>query len=97
MAIVTKQKILEAIRERFGDDTSDETLSFIEDVNDTLEDYEKKTNDTTNWKEKYEQNDKQWREKYRSRFFEPTKQEDGDEDDDDKPQNLTYDNLFKEE
>lgn len=96
MAIVTKQKILEAIRERFGEDTSDETLSLIEDVSDTLEDYEKKSNDTTNWKEKYEENDKQWREKYRARFFEPTKQEEVDDDDDDKPQNLTYENLFKE-
>ena len=57
------------IKDRTQDDTSDETLAFIEDVNDTFNDYDSKLNDSTDWKQKYEDNDKQWREKYRDRFF----------------------------
>lgn len=57
------------IKDRTQNDTSDETLAFIEDVNDTFNDYDSKLNDSTDWKQKYEDNDKQWREKYRDRFF----------------------------
>lgn len=98
MAVVTKQRILEAIKERFGDDTSDETLALIEDVNDTLDDYENKTKDVTDWKTKYEDNDKAWREKYRARFYSAT-DEDEEEQEAEKetPKTYTYDELFKED
>lgn len=69
MAVRTKDEIMKFIKERTKEDTSDETLAFIEDVNDTFNDYDSKVNDSTDWKKKYEDNDKQWREKYRDRFF----------------------------
>lgn len=98
MAIVSKQQILDSIKERFGDDTSDETLTLIEDISDTLTDYETKTNDTTNWKTKYEENDKAWRKKYKDRFYSSkTDDEEDDEGGEEPPKNLTYDELFKEE
>lgn len=69
MSVRTKDEIMKFIKDRTQDDTSDETLAFIEDVNDTFNDYDSKLNDSTDWKKKYEDNDKQWREKYRDRFF----------------------------
>ena len=96
----TREEILNSIRERFSDDTSDEVIALIEDVSDTLTDLEQKTNDSTDWKEKYETNDKEWREKYKARFFEPTSKDDDEEtggysgvEDENIP--MTYDELFK--
>nr|DAJ04777.1 MAG TPA: hypothetical protein [Caudoviricetes sp.] len=70
MAVRTREEILEAIRTRVGEQTDDETISFLEDVSDTLTDLETKTNgDGEDWKTKYEENDKEWRSKYTERFF----------------------------
>lgn len=80
MAIKSKDELLQAINERFGEDNSDETLSFIEDVTDTITELETRATDSTNWKQKYEENDKEWRNKYRSRFFEGVKQEENEDD-----------------
>lgn len=99
MAVKTKDELLEIIKERIGDDTSDETISFIEDITDTLSDYEEKAtnSDTEDWKTKYEENDKMWREKYRERFFSKTvEKEDEDFEDEDEIKSLSYDDLFEE-
>lgn len=99
MAIRSKEEILEQIKKHVGDDTSDEAISLVEDVNDTINAMQ--ADENNNWKQKYEENDATWRQKYRDRFFGSDKDgkliadEDGDEDEDDKP--LTFDNLFKEE
>lgn len=101
MAIRTIEEIMESIKNRIGEDTSDETLSFVEDVQDTLNNYSSLASDTTNWKQKYEDNDKEWRQKYRERFFNPEANKgvdnEPDNDDEDKPAVLTFDKLFKEE
>ena len=67
MAVRTSEEIMETLRTRVGEDTSDDALSFIEDVQDTLNSLS--NNDNENWKQKYEENDAQWRQKYRDRFF----------------------------
>ena len=98
MAVRTKDELLEIIKGRIGDDTSDETISFIEDITDTLSDYEEKVtkSDEEDWKTKYEENDKMWREKYRERFF-SKKVENEDEDfEEDEVKSLSYDDLFEE-
>lgn len=96
MAIRTREELLNAVRERIGDDTSDEALAFIEDVQDTINNYENNTNnDGTDWKKKYEDNDKEWRTKYRDRFFHGGVEQDDDEPDT-PPKRLTFDELFKE-
>lgn len=100
MAIKTREEILESIRGRFGDDTSDETISLVEDITDTITDMERKANGNgTDWKKKYEENDANWRKKYRDRFFGSPAE--GDDDDIDEPsapskKNYTFENLFKE-
>ena len=89
----TKDELLASIKDRFKDDTSDETISFIEDVSDTINDLETKASDETDWKSKYEENDKQWREKYRDRFFNA----DGDGNkllDEEPPKPMNFDDLF---
>jgi len=100
MAIKSKDEILEQIQERFGEDTSDETISFLEDVTDTFTDLETRASgDGVDWKAKYEENDNEWRQKYRDRFFSPeVNDNEGDTvvdtnlDDNEPPK--TFDDLF---
>ena len=94
MAIKTREEIMEAVRARIGEDTSDEALAFIEDVSDTLESMSSSMNE--NWRQKYEENDAQWRQKYRDRFYSGVDPDPGEpEPPADKP--LTFENLFKED
>lgn len=65
MAVKTIDEIMAKVRERIGEDDSDEAIGFIEDISDTLE----SLSNAEDWKTKYEENDKNWREKYRDRFF----------------------------
>ncbi len=95
--VKTKEEILEQIKARLGEDTSDEALSFIEDITDTLTDYETRTNDTTDWKQKYEDNDKQWRERYKERFFSGETVEEEEEEQAETEPPLSFDDLFKKE
>lgn len=70
MAVKTREEILEELRARVGEQTDDETISFLEDVTDTLSDLETKANgDGTDWRTKYEENDAEWRKKYTERFY----------------------------
>lgn len=101
MAVKTKEEILEAIKGKIGEDTSDETIALLEDISDTLNDYDTKTKDSTEWKTKYEENDKAWREKYTNRFFNNDGNDDG-ESGNDIPDELlgdtptTFESLFEE-
>lgn len=101
--IKTKDELLNILKERIGEDTSDEALAFIEDITDTITDFEKRAEgDGVDWKKKYEDNDAEWRAKYKERFFsgEPEitdrKAEEAPEGAEE-PEKLTYDNLFKTE
>lgn len=98
MAVRTKDELLEIIKGRIGDDTSDETISFIEDITDTLSDYEEKAtkSDEEDWKTKYEENDKMWREKYRERFFSKEVEKEDEDFSEDEVKSLSYDDLFEE-
>lgn len=99
MAVKTKEELLDILKTKVGDDTSDETIAFIEDITDTLTDYERKIANSENedWKTKYEENDKMWREKYRERFFSKNVDEEvEDEVEDDGTKQLSYEDLFEE-
>lgn len=98
MAVRTKDELLEIIKGRIGDDSSDETISFLEDITDTLSDYEEKAtnSDTEDWKTKFEENDKMWREKYRERFFSKEVEKEDEDFSDDEVKSLSYDDLFEE-
>ena len=85
--------IMDSIKERYKDDTSDEAIQFIEDVSDTINDLDSRASEETNWKQKYEENDKEWREKYKERFFNSTEIDQVDDRGDEKP--MKYEDLFK--
>lgn len=95
--VKTKEEILKSLKERIGEDNSDEALQFIEDVTDTLDELTKEP-DGEDWKKKYEENDAEWRKRYKERFFSgemtpPVKLDTDGQDEEDKP--LTYDSLFE--
>ena len=98
MAIKSREELLNSIRDRFNEDSSDETLAIIEDISDTFADLEHKAKgDGKDWKAEAERIDNEWREKYKARFF--SSGSDTPDDDIDKPdeiENLTFENLFKE-
>lgn len=97
MSVKTREEILETIRTRVGDQTDDETISFLEDVTDTLTDLETRANgDGENWEQRYKDNDAEWRKKYKERFFssEPDEpKEPKQEEEEEKPK--TFEDLFK--
>ena len=90
MAVKTVDEIMAKVRERIGEDDSDEAIEFIEDISDTFESF----SNGEDWKSKYEEadkqyqeleeNDKKWREKYRDRFF--TSKEEVEEDEIEEPE-----------
>ena len=99
MAVKTREEIMEDIRKRIGEDTSDEAISLLEDVTDTFTDYETKVADKTDWKAKYDEMDANWRKKYIDRFSGKTGEEVKEEQeeqikDDSEPR--TFDELFTE-
>jgi hypothetical protein len=99
MAVRTREEILEAIRSRIGEDTSDESISLLENIADTMEDYETRVADKTDWKNKYDELDATWRRKYIERFSGKTGEDIKNEQeeqikDDSEPR--TFDELFTE-
>lgn len=99
MAVRSKDEILATIKDRIGEDTSDEAIALIEDINDTYDDLDARLSEAGDWKSKYEANDAEWRQKYKERFFNPEVKETVviEDEVDDEPKNLTYEELFKEE
>lgn len=98
MAIKTRDEIMEVIKARFGEDTSDEALSFIEDVSDTIGDLEARSANSREWEKKYRENDESWRKKYKERFYKPVNTQEQDQDTEEPEKKcLTYNDLFKEE
>lgn len=97
MAVRSKAEILELIRERVGDDTSDEALTIIEDITDTLDDYDARIAGSGDWQRRYEENDAEWRQRYRDRFFGTGNEDliDDPEDPKDEPEKpQSFDDLF---
>lgn len=97
MAVKTREEILESLRDRFGEEPTDDDIAMLEDITDTFTDFEEKTSDATNWKNKYEENDKAWKKKYSDRFFSKDGDENNIHDKYDEPEDKTvksFDDLF---
>lgn len=70
MAVLTKEEFFERLKGRIGDDSSDETISFLEDMTDTYNDFETRLKgDGVDWEAKYRELDESWKKRYRHRFF----------------------------
>lgn len=101
--VKTKDDLLEMIKSKIGEGTSDEDISLIEDINDTFTDLETRVSEAGDWKAKYEENDASWRNKYKERFFTKDVSENAEiSDDRDKADEAThealkFEDLFTEE
>ena len=95
MAVRTRDEIIELVKTRIGEDTSDEALGFLEDISDTLSDYDTRITESGDWKVKYEENDAEWRKRYKDRF----EGKEVDDPDPEEPEVKTYryEDLFKSE
>lgn len=91
MAVKTVDEIMAKVRERIGEDDSDEAIRFIEDISDTLESF----SNAEDWKTKYEENDKKWREKYRDRFFTSKEEVEDDIEEPEEKEKKKFEDLFE--
>ena len=98
MAVLTRDEFFDRVQKIAGTDTSDDTLTFIEDMTDTYNNLEDKANvDGADWEKRYRELDESWKEKYKRRFFtgdsarvtEDVKIEEEDKSD------VDYDDLFE--
>lgn len=70
MAILSRDEFFARLHDRIGSDSSDESISFLEDMSDTYNDLENKANtDNEDWKKKYYELDESWKKRYTHRFF----------------------------
>ena len=98
--ILNKEDFINRVKERIGEDMTDDDISFLEDMTDTFEDLEERA-DTENWREKYDELDRTWRQKYIDRFNGKVESDDDfvedqpgeDEIEYEKPK--TYEDLFR--
>jgi len=98
MAVKTREELIEAVKTKYSDDTSDDALIFIEDLSDTLNDYESKVTSSGDWENKY----KELAVKYKERFLDTGKTDNNpsdptDPDPDEYVAPTTYEDLFKTE
>lgn len=102
MSILSREQLFEKVKDKFKDDTNDDTLELIADITDTFNNLETETTKIEELKTELKNNDKKWREKYKNRFFSTKDNDDNegaeDEDDDSaiESRNLSYENLFTE-
>lgn len=87
MAIRTSEEFLTMIRDRIGDSTADEDISFIEDASDTINSMSQHEAEIVQLRAENED----LRKKYRDRFFEPKPDEPAPEPEQEK---LTFESLF---
>lgn len=88
MAIRTSEEFLAMIKQRVGDSTSDEDISFIEDASDTINSMSQHETEI----EKLRAENEDLRKKYRDRFFDPKPDE--PEPNEPEPEKLTFESLF---
>lgn len=95
MAKLSKDELIEKVKNYVGDRTDDETIEIIEDISDSID-----SSEADEWKQKYETNDKMWRDKYISRFLDKKEEETHEtpaEHAEEEKEYKTFNDLFEEE
>ena len=102
MSVLPRDEFFARIQEKIGDDTSEDSIAFLEDMTDTYNELETKANgDGTDWEKKYRENDEAWKKKYKSRFFHGGSSSSGQPEpnypdpDEYDPDQVTINDLFK--
>jgi hypothetical protein len=70
MSVLNQEEFLKRIQSLVGEDTSEESITALEDFTDTYNSLT--SNASENWEQKYHENDEAWRKKYKERFFTPS-------------------------
>lgn len=103
MAILSRDDFFARLHDRLGDDTSDESISFLEDMTDTFNDLERRSKgDGVDWEKKYYDLDESWKKRYRHRFFAggdtgaPETNDNGTTEEEYNAETVTVDDLFTE-
>ena len=102
MAILSRDDFFSRLQTMVGDNTSDESIAFIEDMTDTYNDMENRANgDGVDWEQRYHDLDESWKQKYRHRFFSGNgasnigNAPNEPEDNPDRGRTITINDLFK--
>lgn len=101
MAILSHEELINKIKERVGEGTTDEDIAFVQDLTETIGDLEAKASSTADYEQKLKDLDDSWRKRYRDTFFsgspkgtdDDIPQPKDDPEPEDKP--LTFESLFK--
>lgn len=91
MAVRTRDEIMTQLQSIIGEDTSDETLTFIQDVSDTLGN-DNSAERITQLENQLQEQDQEWRKKYRDAFFTGKPDDMDEEPNDNKPK--SFEDLF---
>ena len=94
MAKLSKDELIEKVKQYVGDRMDDETIEILEDISDSID-----SSNADEWKQKYEENDKMWRDKYISRFLEKKEDEldTPTEHEEEEKEYISFEDLFDEE
>lgn len=103
--VLNREQYFERLRDRIGDDSSDEAIAFLEDFTDTYDDFETRlTSNGEDWEKKAREIDEAWKKRYRNRFFNGDGGVRGydpimppDESEVYEPEQVSIDSLFEEE
>lgn len=93
MAIRTRDEIMSQLQSLIGEDTSDETLAFVQDVSDTLGN-DNSASRITELETQLEEQDKEWRKKYRDAFFTGKPDDNIKDDDEEEKIPKRFEDLF---
>lgn len=97
MAVLSRDEFFDRVQRIVGTDTTDESLTFIEDMTDTYNSLDERANgDGTDWEQRYRDLDESWKEKYKKRFFSGgSSRVIEDVKDVEEKKEVTYDDLFE--
>ena len=102
--ILKSDEAMAQLKKLVGEDTSEDTISFIENISDTLTSLESKVNNNSDMvpKSELDRVNEEWARKYRDRFFEGTtpppepQPNENENNNENNNEPLTFENLFKE-
>lgn len=71
MAVLGRDDFFKSLSGIIGDDTSEKSVTFIEDMTDTYNDFEKriKTSNSAEFEKRFNDMNEAWRKRYMSRFL----------------------------
>lgn len=66
--VLGRDELMQRIRDRVGDGTTDEDIALLEDIADTYDDLRGRVDSDIDWETRYNELDRSWRQRYIDRF-----------------------------